>query len=239
LIHGERRIGKTSLLHHLSGQLRHVDDPDYLFVPVYVDLEGTLEADLFRVLLDEILAAASSYLPERPETFFPAEPDESYDDRDFSKDLDVILSSLSATTNKTVKLILLLDEMDTMSQYSPTTQQQFRRIFMRTFTRNLGAIVAGTQISKAWDRMESPWYNLFNEIELGPLNQQAARGLITEPVKGIYQYEPDAIEHIITIAQGRPFLIQQHCLEAVNHMLAEGRNRITLTDARAAAEIIL
>jgi len=56
--------------------------------------------------------------------------------------------------------------MDVISSYYTLAQQQLRRIFMSPLAANLGAVVAGIQISKEWDRMESPWYNLFNEIPL-------------------------------------------------------------------------
>ena len=39
MIHGERRIGKTSLLHQIQRRLSQLDDPDYRLIPLYVDLE--------------------------------------------------------------------------------------------------------------------------------------------------------------------------------------------------------
>ena len=36
MIHGERRIGKTTLLYQLVARLREVDDADYWFVPLYI-----------------------------------------------------------------------------------------------------------------------------------------------------------------------------------------------------------
>jgi hypothetical protein len=38
MIHGERRIGKTTLLYQLANRLREEPDPNYLFVPVLVGL---------------------------------------------------------------------------------------------------------------------------------------------------------------------------------------------------------
>jgi hypothetical protein len=234
MIHGERRIGKTSLLYQLEQLLRAADDPDYLFVPVYVDLEGTGEDELFHVLMEEILDVVPAYLPALPELRFRSLDKASYDDRDFSHDLGALLAGLDATTGQDVRLILLLDEMDVINDYDPVVQQKLRRIFMRTFARSLGAVVAGTQISKEWDRVESPWYNLFNEIELGPLDQESALRLILEPVQGIYTYDPAAVDFIVDNSHGRPFYVQQHCLEAINIMLAVGRTRVTLEDAQQA-----
>ena len=62
----------------------------------------------------------------------------------------------------------------------------------------------------------------------------AARELILEPIKGIYQMAPEAVSYIALHSRGKPYLLQQHCMEAVNQMLAAGRNKITLDDARRA-----
>ena len=54
MIHGERRIGKTTLLYQLANALRQVEDEEYWFVPVLIDLEGTAEDQLFLQLAEDI-----------------------------------------------------------------------------------------------------------------------------------------------------------------------------------------
>jgi hypothetical protein len=54
MIHGERRIGKTTLLYQLSSTLQQIDDPDYWFLPIYIDLEGTAQEEFFHFLIEEI-----------------------------------------------------------------------------------------------------------------------------------------------------------------------------------------
>ena len=234
MIHGERRIGKTSLLLHLADHLRTIHDSRFLFVPVYVDLEGTVDDELFSVMMEQLIGSLPSDPTTIPQLRYNQIAWTDYDHREFGRDLDAILERLAETTKKTVRVVLILDEMDVMNTYQPVTQQQLRRIFMRTYAHSLGAVVAGVNISKTWDRVESPWYNLFNEVELGPLSDAAARALILEPVRGIYQVAPEAVAYITLHARGKPYLLQQHCMEAVNLMLAAGRTRITLNDARSA-----
>lgn len=249
MIHGERRIGKTTLLYQLAGRLREVDDPEYWFVPLYIDLEGTEEEIFFHFLIDEIhqgvttLPSAEEMAPVLSDLLYRTIPANSYSDRDFSRDLRSLIRALHtyAETHqpgKLVRLILLLDEMDVMSEYSRLLQQRLRRIFMRDFAATLGAIVAGIQINKDWDRIESPWYNLFNEIELKPFDQEMARELLTEPIEEIYRYEPEALDFIIQHSDGRPYRLQQYALEAVNHMLAQGRRTIEPEDVEFAHEHI-
>jgi hypothetical protein len=246
MIHGGRRIGKTSLLLNLMTALREVNDPEYWFVPVYVDLEGTPQESFFQLLIEEILAnvealqhASSEITPKLGELRYYNKSENSYNDRDFNRDLNRITEVLEEygdlhDPGKHLRLILLIDEMDVMSSYDRLVQQQLRRIFMREFAATLGAVVAGIQISKEWDRVESPWFNLFNDIALTPFTREQAIELLVEPVRGYYQYDAAAIEFILDHANGRPYKIQQYGLEAVNHMLAARRRRITLTDVEAA-----
>lgn len=246
MIHGERRIGKTTLLYQLGSRLREVDDPEFWFIPVYADLEGTTQEGFFHFLMEEIVSVVR-LLPGDTTTLFKGigELDMirkgalDYTDRNFSRDLRHLLQSLTvygqvAHPDRKLRLILLLDEMDVMSHYDHLVQQQLRRTFMRDFAATLGAVVAGIQISKAWDRVESPWYNLFNEIKLEPFDRDQAAQLLTEAVRDIYTYDQAAVEAIIDYSDGRPFRLQQYGLEAVNHMLSENRRRITLTDVEVA-----
>lgn len=246
MIHGERRIGKTTLLYQLGSRLRETDDPDYWFLPIYVDLEGTAQEEFFHFLIEEIVSVVR-LLPnlsadERAVLGLLDFVDmyaTDYSDRDFSRDLRTLLEILneygeSFKPDQQLRLILLMDEMDVMSRYDQLIQQQLRRIFMRDFSSTLGAVVAGIQISKAWDRVESPWFNMFNEIELTPFDREQATELLEEPVREVYSYDPAALEAIIEHSNGRPFRLQQYGLEAVNHMLAQNRNRITLADVDVA-----
>jgi ligand-binding sensor domain-containing protein len=251
MIHGERRIGKTTLLYQLAHALRMVQDSEYWFVPVFVDLEGTTEQRLFHVLMEEIAHAVSA-LPDVEETDTLAlaglllnEIEETaYTDREFNRDLRVIVRLLEQYSarnrgGKQVRLILLIDEVDTLSTFDHLYQQQLRRIFMRDFAATVGAVVAGIAISKEWDRVESPWFNLFNEVAMEPFTYADAVALIVEPVRGYYVYEPVALDFIIANSGGRPYRIQQYALEAVNHMLQERRRRITLVDVVYAHQQIL
>jgi ligand-binding sensor domain-containing protein len=246
MIHGERRIGKTSLLLQLMTTLREVDDPEYWFIPVYIDLEGTPQEAFFQLLIEEILVnietlhrAAAEITPKLMELRYYTKIENSYSDRDFNRDLNRIARVLEEygaehEPGKHLRLILLIDEMDVMGSYDRLVQQQLRRIFMREFAATLGAVVAGIQISKEWDRVESPWFNLFNEIALTPFTREQAIELLVEPVRGYYQYELAAIEFIVDHAHGRPYKVQQYGLEAVNHMLSRQRRRIALMDVEAA-----
>lgn len=238
MIHGERRMGKTSLLYQLADRLRETEDPEWAFIPVYIDLEGTPQERFFHQLMETTWGVLQAYVTDDPpdlrfETLAPTE----YGERDLQVDLRLVLDRIKAVVApKQLRIIWLLDEMDVVSNYSSVVQQQFRRVFMSSLAANLGAVVAGVDISKAWDRLESPWFNMFNEIALAPFTEEQARELLEEPVRGVYDWTSEAIDFVIQHADGRPYRLQQYALEAVNHMLADKRLDITLADAEAAHE---
>jgi AAA+ ATPase superfamily predicted ATPase len=238
MIHGERRIGKTTLLYQLSNILSSGSDPDYQFIPVLADLEGTTKDTFFHVVMDDVVRTCAPLLKKMPDLAFDPRNVEDYGDRDFSRDLSSILSSLKFSSHKEVKLILLMDEMDVVDTFGTMVQLQLRRIFMTTFAENLGAVVAGVKISRRWDRPESPWYNLFHEMRVPMFTDTEARELITEPVRGVYRYSDRAIDRIIIHGKGRPYRIQRYCLESVNHMLSRDDTRIVLDDVESAHGVI-
>ncbi len=250
MIHGERRIGKTTLLYQLNNHLWGLEDEEYWFVPLYVDLEGTEEDAFFHFLMEEILHTASTLSGLTPDTqaalhglrYYRPEYAQ-YTDREFIRDLRDVIKALTTYGEEThpgkhLRLILLLDEMDVFNAYDRLIQQRLRRIFMRDFAATMGAVIAGIRISKDWSRIESPWFNLFNEIELKPFTREQGIELLTESVRGFYRFEPPVVEFIIENTAGRPHRIQQYGLEAVGRMLADGRRTITMEDAVNAHERI-
>jgi hypothetical protein len=104
MLHGPRRIGKTSLQLELKRRLELSRDPDYAFVPVFVDLQGTAEEHFFATLMTDILDAARAHVHGH----LPATPDGAapYASREFSRDLRHVLDSLQHTTTKKLKVVL-------------------------------------------------------------------------------------------------------------------------------------
>jgi len=143
---------------------------------------------------------------------------------------------------KMIKLVLLMDEVDTLNTYSLRTNLNLRGLFMGALKENLVLVMSGLYLKTDWsdEGAGSPPFNfLSREIPLEPLNEEDARKLITEPVKGFYSYEPKSVDLIIELSELRPFTIQACCLRAVNRILADGRTRIVADDIEAIKESVL
>jgi tetratricopeptide (TPR) repeat protein/Cdc6-like AAA superfamily ATPase len=239
MITGERRIGKTTFLHHLRRVLEEDEGTEWRFFPVIVDLQGVPEDAFFHAIMSEVVDTLSLAPATRAALRFAPEPD-GYDARDFSHDLQQVLAELRERTPRKVKLALLIDEVDVLNEYSETVNQRLRGIFMKSFSENLVAVMSGVAIRRRWKSEVSPWYNFFDEIELQPFTREEAEALIREPVKGIFRFAPEAVERILELSRLRPYLVQKLCVHAMNRMLEAGRSTVRREDveaARAAVEL--
>ncbi len=229
LLYGERRIGKTSLQHHLRRRLQQLDDPQYEFFPVYVDLQGTPESQFFSTLAEDVFHELAPLLGG----IRPGEGlDESsvYGYRDLVRDLRRVIKILEEKSTKRIKLVLLIDEVDELNAYDPRVNQRLRSLFMKSFAENLVAVVSGVEIRKQWDKEGSPWYNFFEEIEVKPIGHDDARELITRPIEGVFKVEAEVIDRIIELTDRKPYHVQRLCVALVNRLYEQGRREVTIAD---------
>ncbi len=230
LIYGERRIGKTSIQHQLKKRLEQLDDPRYAFYPVYVDLQGTPEDRFFLTIAEDVFQELAPVL-EGLEPVYTVAVEYSY--RDFVAEMRAVLRMLQDSTQKQVRLVLLIDEVDELNAYDPRINQKLRSLFMKNFAENLVAVVSGVEIKKQWEREGSPWYNFFEEIEVKPFSADEARELIERPIASVFNLDDGVVDRIISLTGGRPYLIQKLCIALITRIHEQHRRRITLVDVDA------
>jgi tetratricopeptide (TPR) repeat protein len=239
MITGERRIGKTTFLYHLKRQLESDHGSDYRFFPVFTDLQGVTEGDFFHALMSDAVEALAPTAATQALLRFRAEEGQSYDGRDFSHDLQRLIEELKTRTERNVKMVLLIDEVDVLNEFSERINQRLRSIFMKTFSEHLVAVMSGVGIKRVWTSEGSPWYNFFDEIEITALTREEAEALIREPVEGVFRWDAEAVERILALSHLKPYLIQKFCIHAVNLMLEEGRTTIDVGDVQAVRDTVL
>jgi tetratricopeptide (TPR) repeat protein len=233
MITGERRIGKTTFLYRLKKALEADEGTEYRFYPVFTDLQGVTEEGFFHAVMSDVLDNLK--LQALAGLRFHASA-ERYDGRDFSHDMQRVIEHLKAQTPRKVKVVLLIDEVDVLNQYSERINQRLRGIFMKTFAEHLAAIMSGVGIKRTWTSEGSPWYNFFDEIELTAFTREEAEALIRQPVEDVFRWEPEAVEKILEASALKPYVIQKYCIHAVNRMLEQGRTTITAEDVEAVRE---
>ena len=234
LLYGERRIGKTSLQHHLRRRLLQLDDPDYEFFPVYVDLQGTPESQFFATLAEDVFHQLESILGDMG-SGEDLDSDSEYGYRDLVRDLRRVIKVLEERSSKQVKLVLLIDEVDELNAYDPRINQRLRSLFMKSFAENLVAVVSGVEIRKQWDKEGRPWYNFFEEIEVTPIGRDDVVELITRPIGGVFKIDQAVTDRIVELTNRKPYHVQRFCVALVNRMHEQGRRVITIADVDAVA----
>ena len=111
LLTGERRIGKTSFLHHLERGLITRDGNGPRAIPVFVDLEAVPAEEVFRALIDETIEALGVPCEARRALRAGANGGR-YTDRDFCSDTREVVARLGERAGGPVRLVLLIDEID-------------------------------------------------------------------------------------------------------------------------------
>jgi tetratricopeptide (TPR) repeat protein len=154
LLFGERRIGKTSIQHHLKKRLQELDDPTYDFYPVYIDLQGTPEDRFFSTMAQDVFEDLAPVIDGlEPSADLSGD---GYSYRDFVRDLREVIKALRKRSKKKIKLVLLIDEVDELNDYDPRVNQKLRSLFMKSFADSLVAVVSGVGIKKHWESEGSP-----------------------------------------------------------------------------------
>jgi hypothetical protein len=228
---GERRIGKTSFLHHLQGMLAAPNGGERRSFPVFVDLEAVGARGFFGALMEETLES----LAPAPRTLvrlrFGGELD-GYRADDFGHDLRLVVEELRGRTRQPVRLVLLIDEADAIREDPDWIGDHWLGPLLESVSQEVRVVVAGVGRGAGGPRRRHP---ALHALELGPFTQEDAEELVRKPVAGVFGYEPRAVQQILHLSRLRPFPIQRLCLHAVDRMHDEGRTMVRVSDVEAAS----
>ncbi|MBE7473873.1 MAG: hypothetical protein DPW09_39365 [Anaerolineae bacterium] len=208
---GQRRMGKTSLLFHLSAPAvfaQHgLSSTQHLFI--YIDCGGLAGLDppgLYRLLLEEI----SEVLVERGAAPGPpALPDEanSLTYRAFER-------ALREVTRQGWKLILLLDEFERLSRNPHLDPDFFSGLRALTARYPIAYVTASRQplLELTYadaSALSSPFFNIFASIRLSPFAEADARDLLTSlATRGGLTFDPPLLDFLLDLAGPHPLFLQ-------------------------------
>jgi tetratricopeptide (TPR) repeat protein len=230
VIHGQRRVGKTSVLkqipHHLSPR----------YIQVYLDLQGRAASSFDRFLWGmsrEILRSLrglTGVTVSAPEqSAFSQDPDYFH-----TQFLPAIASLLQDRI-----LLLTFDEFDILSQ--PETMQTLGKPLTAYLNRlfeleNLNFIFSIGSSGKKLENMQATYTEFFKAAlykKISFLEQAECYRLITQPVMGMLSYDPGAVQRIYRITSGQPYYTQLICHELFSACQKENKRRITSADVEA------
>ena len=222
LVHGARRIGKTSLLVQLWQSLKTEANLSKWLTPIFLSLEGLEWNTVFVELMSNIVDQGEFTLQHPSDT-------EGYTYFALKKNLKQASSQLKQSKGKSARLVLLLDEIDKIIEYPLVVQGQIREV-LQSNADWLSVVVCGVHAEPKWKGLTSPFMGLFSKLHLPPLDPNDARRLIVEPVRNYCAYDEDAVTLILQISGCRPLEIQRLCKETVEYVLSTHRDRIKWDD---------
>lgn len=207
---GERKLGKSSLLTHLTdaATLRSfgLDPAQYLFV--YFDLEGLASArrdDFWIELLDPI----GLRLP-------PGDLAQALQRQLDAGDVRFLTARrvLRRLRDADLQLVLMLDEFESLARNA-----QFEPDFygeLRSLAGELGCVILTASKRSLYDltyehssTLSSPFFNIFSELPIGLLSDDDARSILIELSKRAEQpFCADEVQFAIDLAGPHPFFVQ-------------------------------
>ncbi|MEM1169159.1 MAG: tetratricopeptide repeat protein [Cyanobacteria bacterium P01_H01_bin.35] len=223
LLQGQRRIGKSSVLHQI---------PNFVggdkFVFVYFDLQDQAKLNLgevleklateiiikFKLKLDNIKPPLKTDLEANPEIF----------SENFLPQVFEILGDKN--------LVLLLDEFDVLSDYNPASAIKHFFPYLQSIISNHPQLFIIPVVGRRLDEMEN-LLNLFRRApnqKIGLLDEESASQLITKPTKGRLEYQHDAIAAILELSAGHPYFTQVICFQIFQQAQAEEEWQVSSAD---------
>lgn len=200
LLHGQRRIGKSSVLMQIPNFVG-LDE----FVFIYFDLH-----DKTRLPLDNILQSLAAAIVDKLNLPKPESFDLNYAKFFLDEFLPQVIDSLQ---EKNQKMVWLLDEFDVLNDQSSDSSIESFFPYLQTLIsqyRNLFIIsVVGRRIEDLTN-----FKSLFKQApnqEIGLLEKSAAKELINKPAEKYLKYNLEAIDAILDLTSGHPYFTQVVC----------------------------
>lgn len=229
---GPRRIGKSSLVLHLSrAKVREpfaLAPPGTIFAPVDCqELGGSPPEEVYEALLTSVMDAAEDAGLE----LNPIERSGTY------RALDRVLNTVHRAGTA---VVVLLDEFELLAANERLTPYFFARLrglttkyglaYLTASQRPLFAITADEQI------LSSPFFNIFVSLSLGLFTEEEARSLLQERLAGTsITFSKSLSDYLLYLVGPHPFFLHvagYHAFQALSQGEVLGSNSdFSLLDA--------
>jgi tetratricopeptide (TPR) repeat protein len=231
LLHGQRRIGKSSVL----AQIPHfVELKDFVFVALSLEGDsrksiGTVLHELARDSLEQfdflenrIHVPSSEEFRHNPQLFI-------------TNFLPELRQALGARN-----IVLLLDEFDALGDSTLDVDDAAGHLFpfLQQGVYDSPHLYIIPVVGRQLDDLPT-MLSLFREApseEVGLLDRRSAERLITVPAKGVLDYESDAIDAILELSAGHPYFTQVLCFAVFANAREENRWMVTRSDVKLSVD---
>ncbi len=210
VIHGQRRVGKTSVLKQIPNFL-----PDR-YLQVFLDLQGRTNTTLDRFLW--WLAREITRTLKRRHGLTISAPDREA----FAEDPEILFTLFLPEVQSVLEegmLLLTFDEFDTLEQ--PSIQEKLAQPLIQTLRRMMelegfSFIFSIGSSGQQLENMQAAYTDFFKSAlykKISFLDAEDCSQLVTKPVEGVLEYEQGAVQRIYEVTAGHPYFTQLVCHE--------------------------
>ncbi len=227
VLYGHRRMGKTSILRNLPGRFgphTHIIDFNLQRVGM-IDQLSDLIYRLAIELHDALPAKLKTHIPEPTE-------DQYYNTNNPTTQLDRLLKQIQ-THRQNDRFIVAIDEFEILEdlilqgKIEPTIIAYLRAL-IQTYPWFILIFAGLHTLQEMTENYWNPLFGSVTRIPVSTLSRAAARELITNPTDDFpLDYDQDAIDRIIYLSGGQPYLTQLLCQSLITRF-----NRIRFEERR-------
>ncbi|GEM_PF-880777 len=253
VLHGQRRTGKTSILYRLKKVMADTH------LCVLVDMQGKAARgtlDFLYSLADDIVYTLEDHgitLDLPPRSDFADSPEFFFRSRFLRSVYEVLPPVINPQADThphdgdqphQKHLLLMFDEFEELQKRVEDGKLEPQIFpFLRNLMQHeepLDFVFAGThKLEELGAEYWSILFNIASYKKITFLSHDDALRLITEPVKSNLEYDPLAIERIISVTGGHPYFTQVVCHELVSYHNETERTYLTANDIEAALDRIV
>ncbi|MBD2778561.1 AAA family ATPase [Iningainema tapete] len=223
LLHGQRRIGKSSVLSQIPN---FVNRENFVFVPF--DLQDQSQLSLSAILHRLATKIIDCFNLSPDQVTLPLATE-------LEKDLTIFSRHFLPKVYQAVNgknLVLLLDEFDVLSNDVPNLANQHFFPHLKSILQEQKKLFVIPVVGRELEDMPK-LLDLFKgapKQKIGLLDESSAKQLITEPAEGMLKYDPNAIQAILELSAGHPYFTQIICFAIFGQARGEQRWQVTRTD---------
>lgn len=236
VVHGQRRVGKTSVLKQLGNRLPK------RFIPVFFDLQGRTHTTLDHFLWWLARETVRVLKQERGIEVRAPEKDEFARDPEYFE--NVFLAGLGPTLGDNSLLYTFdefdnLEESDVKEELARPLTDYLRRLMGRgemNFIFSIGS--SGRKL----ENMQAAYTEFFKTAlykKISFLSKEQTHGLVTRPVEGVLEYERAAVERIYRITSGHPYFTQLTCHELFARCQSTQQRKIAVADVESVLDDVV
>ncbi len=227
---GQKRIGKTSLLQVLAAELGI--RPDFTCILLRMgELVSLHEGQIAHLIAQRLVQRVRSSVQVPSEGEFGA---------GLSKLIPLTEAIVAANVGH--KFLVIIDEFDDLDPafYTGERGKQFVKALRSVSEAGLTFFFVGSERMDAIYSRHQSDLNKWTNIRLDRIDSRAdCRALIAEPVAGVIEFAPEAIDFITDYTAGNPFYIHNFCYQVFERCLQEHRTYVDENDTHAVREQLL